>query len=342
MASLATAAKSEGKVVVYGGPGPTYRQALVEPFQKAYPDVQIEFTGGVGAPEATKLVQERAAGQYTADVFISGTTNMVVTLKDAGALDSLSPVLLPDNAKPEAWYDRKLQWADEQDPRTTLMFECYVNEIVFVNPKLADTKQFTSYKDLLDPKWKGKIAGTDIRQPGPGGVPSRYMYKHAELGPAFLTSFFRDTEIVLSSDQRQLIDWIAQGTYPIGVFVSGSDVLVAQKQGLSVVSVPPDQFKEGGALGPGYGAVSLMNRAPHPKAAQLYVNWLLSPAGQQAWQDVTGEPSCRTDLPPNPAVTNAPKPGVKYTNAGTENYSRLSGSVIRDLITEALNSRPKT
>jgi iron(III) transport system substrate-binding protein len=343
MAGLAEAAKGEGKVVVYGGPGPVYRQALVDRFQQAYPGIQVEFTGGVGAPEATKLVQERAAGQYTADVFISGTTNMVVTLKDAGAVDPLVPALLPDNARPEAWYDGKLQWADQVEPRTTLMFECYVNEIVFVNPTLVDPKQFTSYKDLLDPKWKGKIAGTDIRQPGPGGVPSRYMYKHADLGPPYLTQLFHDTDVVLSSDQRQLIDWLAQGTYPIGIFVSGSDVQVAQKQGLAVASVPPEQFKEGAVLGPGYGAVSLMNRPPHPKAAQLYVNWLLSQEGQKAWQMVTGESSCRTDISREGASpTNTPKPGVKYANAGTEEYSRLTGSVIRDLITDAISSRPKT
>jgi iron(III) transport system substrate-binding protein len=252
-------------------------------------------------------------------------------------------MLLPENSKPEAWYEGKLQWADAQEPRTTLMFECYVNEIVFVNPTLADPKQFTSYKDLLDPKWKGKMAGTDIRQPGPGGVPSRYMYKYPDLGPTYLTQLFRDTDIVLSSDQRQLIDWIAQGTYPVGVFVSGTDVQVAQKQGLSVGSVPPEQFKEGGALGPAYGAVSLMNRPPHPMAAQLYVNWLLSQDGQKAWQTVTGEPSCRTDMGrEGVSAANTPKQGAKYTNAGTEEYSRLTGSVLRDLITDAINTRPKS
>lgn len=330
-------------MVVYGGPGPVYRQALVDPFQKAYPGIQVEFTGGTGSPEATKLVQERAAGQFTADVFISGTTNMVVTLKDAGAVDPLLPVLLPENARPDAWYDLKLQWADSNEPRTTLMFECYVNEIVFVNPTLADPKEFTSYRDLLNPKWKGKIAGTDIRQPGPGGVPSRFIYKHPDLGPTFMTQFFRDSDIVLSSDQRQLIDWIAQGTYPIGVFVSGMEAQQAQKQGLPVEIVPPEQFKEGAALGPGYGAVSIMNRPPHPKAAQLYVNWLLSQDGQAAWQAITGEPSCRLNVPAGGApLRNAPRPGAKYINAGTEEYSRLTGNVLRDLITEAINSRPRS
>jgi iron(III) transport system substrate-binding protein len=342
LAALTSAAQAEGKVVVSGPPGPLYRPTLVERFQKAYPGIQIEFTGGPGAPEATKLVQERAAGLFSADVYISGTTNMTVTLKEAGAVDPLPPLLLPEVLRPEVWYESKLPWADDSEPMTTLMFECYVNEMIFVNPKIVDPKQFTSMKDLLDPKWKGKIAGTDIRQPGPGGVPSRFIYKHSELGPDYLTQLFRDTNIVLSSDQRQLIDWVAQGTHPIGIFLSGSEVLTAEKQGLDITLVPPEQFREGGAIGPGFGAVSIMNRAPHPNAARLYVNWLLSADTQKDFQSTTGEPSCRSDIPKDDLpASRVPKPGQKYVNAGTEEYSRLTGNVMRDLITSAIDSRPR-
>jgi ABC-type Fe3+ transport system substrate-binding protein len=342
LASLAAAAQAEGKVVVSGPPGPLYRPTLVDEFQRTYPSIAIEFTGSPGAPEATKLVQERAAGLYSADVYISGTTNMTVTLKEAGAVDPLPPLLLPEVLRPEVWYEGKLQWADGSEPMTTLMFECYVNEVVFVNPKIVDAKQFTSMKDLLDPKWKGKIAGTDIRQPGPGGVPSRFIYKHSDLGPDYLTQLFRDTNIVLSSDQRQLIDWVAQGTYPIGIFLSGSEVLTAEKQGLPITLVPPEQFKEGGAIGPGFGGVSIMNRAPHPNAARLYVNWLLSAETQRHFQTTTGEPSCRADVPTDDVpASRVPKPGQKYVNAGTEEYSRLTGNVMRDLITAAIEARPK-
>jgi ABC-type Fe3+ transport system substrate-binding protein len=168
------------------------------------------------------------------------------------------------------------------------------------------------------------------------------MYKHPDLGPEYLTQLFRDTGIVLSSDQRQLIDWVAQGVYPIGVFLSGSEALVAEKQGLPITLVPPDQLKEGGAIGPGFGAVSLMNRAPHPNAGKLYINWLLSAETQKHFQTTTGEPSCRADIPKDDVPQlRVPKPGQKYVNAGVEEYSRLTGNVMRDLITAALDARPK-
>jgi iron(III) transport system substrate-binding protein len=343
MAALYEAAKTEGKLVLYGGNGPIYRKAQLEEFQKAYPGIQVEFTGGFGTAEAARLVQERAAGQYTADVFTSATTQIVVTLKEAGAVEPLAPILLPENANPSAWHEGKLQWADQNEPLTTLMYGCTINEIVYLNPRLADPKQFTSYKDLLDPRWKDKIAGTDPREPGFAGVASRFMYKNPDLGPAYMTQLYRDTNIVLSADQRQLIDWVVQGTYPIGLSLSPQDVLVAQRQGLPVQGVPVEQFKEGAVIGPGYGDVALMNRAPNPKAAQLYINWLLSQDGQKTWQTVTGEPSCRTDIGREGTLPEkTPKPGVTYVNAGTEEYSRLTGGVIRDLVNEALGARPKS
>jgi len=340
-AKTIAAAESEGKVIVYGPPGPNYRPALIDAFQKDYPKIKVEFFGSSGQVAATKLIQERKAGLYNADLYISGSTNGVVTLKRAGAVENLPDFLAaPDVVNPKVWLDDELQWADAKPPLTTLMFECGISQIVHVNPKVVDPKQFTSYKDLLDPKWKGKITGTDIRRPGPGGVPSRFIYKNPQLGPEYLTRLFKDTGITLSSDQRQLTDWIAQGQYPVGIFVGDSTVKVAQEAGLPIVAIPVEQFKEGGPIGPGYGSLSFMKNAPNPNAAKVYVNWLLSPSGQVAWQDHAGKPSCRIDIPRKGInETDIPKGGFKYVKAGTEEFSSLTGSTIRNLVTKALKAR---
>ncbi len=334
------AADTEGKVIVYGPPGPQYRPALINAFQKEHPDIRVEYFGSSGRIAATKLLQERRVGLYNADVYISGTTNGVLTLKNAKANISLPTILSAELKNPKIWLENKMQWADTKPPYTTLMFQCGISQMIHVNNKLVDPKQFTSYKDLLDPKWKGKIVGTDIRRPGPGGVPSRFLYKNPELGPEYLTRLFRDTGIKLSSDQRQLVDWIAQGQYPVGIFVSDSAVTVARRQGLPIEAVAVEQFKEGGPLGPGYGAVSRMERAPNPKAAKVYINWLLSRSGQIAWQKHTTKPSCRMDIPKEGLdEVSVPKPGFKYVQAGTDVYSRLTGGIIRNLVTKALKDR---
>ena len=55
-------------------------------------------------------------------------------------------------------------------------------------------------------------------------------------------------------------------------------------------------MKEGASIGSGFGTVSYLNRAPHPNAARVFVNWLLSREGQTAWQKHTGRNSLRTDI----------------------------------------------
>ena len=65
-----------------------------------------------------------------------------------------------------------------------------------------------------------------------------------------------------------------------------------------------------GAMGSGFGTVSMLDRAPHPNAAKVYINWLLSKAGQTDWGK-SGENSRRLDVP-HPDPDHFPKAGVTY------------------------------
>ena len=61
----------------------------------------------------------------------------------------------------------------------------------------------------------------------------------------------------------------------------------AKKQGLPVDSYPADRIKEAGALGAGNSSVlAFIKDAPHPNAAQVFINWFLSREGQETWQRV--------------------------------------------------------
>ncbi len=335
---LVAAANKEGAVSVYASQGSTYREMDVNTFQQAFPGIKVDAIFVSSAERLSRITLERQANKYLADVWISGTSDIVVTAKEAHLVQPLKPFLtLPEVVDESAWLDNRLWWSDASEPYVALEFEGGVVPIVFVNPKLVDPKQFTSYQDLLDPKWKGKIVATDIRNPGKGADPARFMYKNPQLGPPYLTRLFSEMQIKLSDDQRQLVDWVSTGAYPVGMFLAASEVLPAIKQGLSIAGVPADQFKEGGSIGPGAGAVAIVDKAPHPNAAKLYVNWLLSKAGQSAWQRITGGNSLRIDIPKDGLdPLQVPKPGVKYTPTGTEDYGRLQTGVIKQLIDDAV------
>jgi len=200
--------------------------------------------------------------------------------------------------------------------------------------------EFTSYWDALQPKWRGNIEATDIRPGVVGGVPSRFVYKNPALGSAWLERLYGDMDVSVSGDQRQLIDRLSQGQFALGVFLSGGDVVKSAKLGLPVSAIPGDQLKEGASIGPGNGAVAIMERAPHPSAARLFVNWLLSRQGQISWQTHVEEPSLRIDIPKDAlSPLLVPKPGVSYVNAATEEYSTLTFSDISDLVTRGLEKR---
>ncbi len=335
---LLAAARKEGAVSIYASQGSNYRKMDVEAFQQAIPGITADAIFVSSAERVSRLNLERQAGRYLADVWISGTSDTVTTVKDAHLTQPLKDQLvLPEVLDPSKWFQNRLWWADSAEPFTTLEYVGDVNPVVFANPKLVDIKSLTSYMDLLDPKWKGKIASTDIRNPGKGADQARFVFKNPELGAPFLTRLFGEMNVKLSDDQTQLINWVAQGVYPIGVFLSVSEAQPAIKQGLDIAIVPAEQFREGASIGPGAGAVAIIDKAPHPNAAKVYVNWLLSKAGQTAWQRIVGDNSLRTDISKDgvePLLV--PKEGGKYAATGTEEYGRLQNSAIRGLIDDAV------
>jgi len=79
------------------------------------------------------------------------------------------------------------------------------------------------------------------------------------------------------------------------------------------------------AGGPGFGAVALMDKAPHPNAAIVYLNWLLSKEGQTEYVK-SGRNSRRLDVPPSdPSL--AGKPGVHYEDIQSEDSIPLRDKV---------------
>ena len=151
-------AKKEGTVAVAGPPGADARIALTEGFQKSYPGISVEFTGATGSSASARLLRERRAQRFLVDVHIGGTTTMLTTLRPEGALDPIRPALiLPSSIDATKWLKGRLDFSDEEE-KYNLVFTSAVKIPLALNPKLVKIDEIHSYKDLLDPKWAGKIA----------------------------------------------------------------------------------------------------------------------------------------------------------------------------------------
>jgi iron(III) transport system substrate-binding protein len=306
--SLLAAAKQEGQVTVSGPSGTGTRDVLVDGFQKKY-GIQVEFLGLSGRELAPRVATERAAGQYRWDVYVHGTTTAIQNLLPLGAFDPIEPALiLPDVKDPKTWRGGALEFADSG--RMVLVMTPFQRGTLFVNPNLVRPEEFRSYKDLLDPKWKDRIVMDDPRNAGPGEATFKFFYLHPELGPEFIRALARQ-EPVIMKDYQQETDAIGQGRYPILLGTADFVVEARIKQGIPIAIVDPSKLREGSDVSPANGNVALFNRAPHPNAAKLYINWLLSPEAQTEFSREMGYLSGRLDVPADhlPAW-RAPLPGA--------------------------------
>lgn len=294
-AETVAAAKKEGKVAVMsvaGGSEP--RKALTEPFEKKF-GIEVDYHSAIGPSMVSKLKTERAAGQFLWDLFLGGTSTPMTGLKPEGALDPIEPALiLPEVKDGKNWLGGKLEFADRD--HLILVMMSYTKSVMFINSNMVKPEEFKSVNDILSPKWKGKILSGDPRVAGPGQATFSFFYAHKALGPDFLRKLGTQ-KILFVRNYRQAVEWLAVGKYPILLGGSDTDAEPFINQGLPIHMMSPTQLKEGGYLTAGPGGVSLLNRAPHPAAAKLYLNWLLSKEGQTEFAKGVGYPSRRLDTP---------------------------------------------
>ena len=296
------AAEQEGQVTVsIGGYGAIIDSGV---FQKAFPKIKVTAITGAGTDLTARISAERRAGKYLVDVYNGGGNSLFQVLYRSKMLDPLKPALiLPEVTDPTKWWEGKQKYADKEG-EYVLVYEGNVaaGAGAAYNNQLLDPREYKSYWDLLNPKLKGKLLSVDVRKVRGAGIPWQFLYYSPELGPKFLRRFFGEMDVTMVADLRQAIDWLAAGKYLLCLPVQGGTVFKARKQGLPVDQFDPYHFKEGINLSSAFGSLALMNHAPHPNAAKVFVNWLLSREGQTLFQKVISLPgdarnSRRIDVP---------------------------------------------
>ena len=165
---------------------------------------------------------------------------------------------------------------------------------------MVNPNEIRSFWQLLEPKCNGKIVTIDPLVAGPINSAQIFFHKHPELGPEFLKRLYGETNMTIVRSDDQLIDWLSTGKYALGF--GARDVDKAMLQGLPINAFLPNHMKEGSSLATYNGTISYLNRAPHPNAAKLAINWLLSKEGQSTWLDYNAKTagqydSLREDIP---------------------------------------------
>ena len=291
------AAKQEGQISLYAALGPYHPQIFAE-FQKDYPEIKATVVHGSSNRISPRLFAERRAGKYLADVYLGGPTSLYSFYKN-DLFDPLAPILvLPEVVDTSLWWEKRHFYIEPERKYIFINEGSVSGFTITYNTQLAKSAEFKSYWDLFQPKWKGKIVSLDARDPGFGASELRYLYYHPELGPEFIRRLFGEMDTVLSREHQQAIDWVGAGRVTLCVFCRDGFASHAKAQGLPVDYINHNDLKEMPRLRGSASAITLVNKAPHPNAAKVFINWFLSRRGQIVYQDSHGDrDSLRIDVP---------------------------------------------
>jgi iron(III) transport system substrate-binding protein len=307
--AIVDAARKEGKVVVAGSPDPVMRNEIIPKFTARF-GIAVEFIAGRSSQIVSRVETERGSGIYNIDVYLAGPDTTANELYGNKLIDPLKPLLImPEVADGSKWKTGKVWFSDPQEQFVARPFSS-VATLLFINTEHVKTEEMRHVKDLLNPKWRGKISTEDPTTTGSGANAAARFY--TQIGEEFVKQLYVDQKPVRTRERRQMTDWLARGTQPICLNCREDDVRPLAKEGFKVLEI----FELGGVAPTVNGSpwmLSLANRAPNAKAAQVFANWILSKEGLEIYARGYGSATLRTDIDEsylNPG--NLPKKGVKY------------------------------
>lgn len=311
-------AKKEGKLTLYLYRGDGELESVAQAFQKKFPEIAVTTVPGRGNELGPRIMAERRAEKYLADVYIGGPTTPYAVFYRGKAMDPIRPaMILPEVVDGSKWWGGKHHYIDPENKYIFVFVGSASGGYVSYNSKLVNPQEFNSYWDLLQPKWKGKILSKDPKVSGSQRIGIRILYYTRELGPEFLRRLYGEMDVVLTQEIRQATDWLANGKFSLCFFCS--EIAKAKQQGLPVDEFSTGRWKETPAISAGStGSLVLLKQAPHPNAAKLFINWLLSKEGQIVYQRITNTPinseeSMRIDIPKDAIPPEYRRlDGVKY------------------------------
>ncbi|MBM3510724.1 MAG: extracellular solute-binding protein [Alphaproteobacteria bacterium] len=316
---MLAAGKKEGKVVVAGPAFPHLRDYIVKAF-KEDTGIEVEWKPLVGGPGPfiAALLREAEANAVTTDVYIGGTTSCFAFTRVKNAVVNMKDLLVhPEVTDGKKWVGGKLRiqtgTADKLDDDN---FWCFMQTAdwvmtdLFVNSKLVDPTSIKLWKDLLDPKFKGKIIADDPKRPGAGRATAAYLYE--VFGEDFVKKLYIDQGATLSSAGPAAIgEDLAKGKYTVALALVQAAAERYRKEGFPLERVFPADGM--GLVTGGFSGLSALN-GPNKNARNVFLNWFAGKKAQESIQCLLMEQSLRTDLASYACIPDytKPKQGVAY------------------------------
>ncbi len=300
---LIDGAKKEGSLLFYTTTPTEYANLLIEPFEKKY-GIKVNMWRARSELILQRVMAEAQAGKSVADVVASISPPMEALRRENLLQEIVSPhhkELIPSAAPAHRQWASTLQYVFVQAYNTT---------------KVSKDELPKTYQDLLASKWKGKL-GIE------GGNHAWVASVMKDMGEPNGTRFFNDLAagngLSVRSGHPLLTNLVASGEVPLALTLYQYSVEQAKKKGS-----PIDWF----VIEPAItipDAMAVMKKAPHPHAALLFYDYMLSPEAQRILAKIGYYPTSTKVEPPIKNIK------LKVLDAGTllddhaKSFSRFEG-----------------
>ncbi|HEY6241800.1 MAG TPA: extracellular solute-binding protein [Burkholderiales bacterium] len=267
---LIAGARHEGKLVVYTSLATSESVPLAAAFEKKF-GVKVELWRSLSDQVGQRVLNEAKARRHSVDVV---ETNGPV-LEALARERVLARFSSPHSADIPAWGvpAHGLWVADRVD--------FFV--VAFNTAKVRREDLPASYEGFLDPKWKGRIGLEATDQEWLSGLARHWGEKRA-------LDFF-DRLVAMKPDVRKghvlLSELVAAGEVPVSLtnYASNADSMKRRSKPIDWKPVEPVIGRP--------QAIGLAASAPHPNAALLFCDFVLSPEGQELFDTMGRFPANR-------------------------------------------------
>jgi iron(III) transport system substrate-binding protein len=273
----AAAAKSEGKVVWYTSTPIETANKIAKQFETST-GIHVELFRSGGSAILRRFLQEIQGGRAAADVLTTSDPAASMALAKKGTFVAFKPAnfdKVPEPAKdPDgAWVAQRLNMI----------------AIVARSDKLTGADAPKTWSDLTDPKYKGKLVTTDP------SFTSLGLMTVATLAKKLSWDYYkklRQNEMMVVPGNQQVSDMLKSGERLVAAGILDSYAAADRKKGHPLVTIYPS---EGALIIPSPTAV--VKGSPHPNAAKLFAEFMLSDATQKLFPEDGGY-AARTDIDP--------------------------------------------
>jgi iron(III) transport system substrate-binding protein len=267
-ARLAEKAKQEGTVVLYTSLAPTESRPLAEAFERKY-GLKVELWRALSDKVVQRVVTEAQGQRFTVDVVETNGPEMEMLSREKLLAEFHSPHI---SDLPVAAIPAHRQWMPDR-----------MNYFVvgYNTAKVRRSEIPATYEGFLDARWKGRI--------GLEATDAEWMATLIKTwGNEKGLDYFRKLA-AMKPDVRKghvlLAELVAAGEVPVGLTMYNSNIESLKRKGAPIDFVPVQPV----AARP--QGIGVARHAPHPHAALLFADFVLSPEGQRLFESMGRVPA---------------------------------------------------